>query len=161
MRSEEQCKPLERYLYVDSRWSEAAIEIWQKECIKRLATREKDSYYDKFINWKSRENEIAVFTLYAYADFPIPKRFDCIFQIGNPEIYINTEFQLTQSVWEGWFPIGNIDHGHKHLVVLEFVDKVPDIFNSLHLENNRSSTVPKPHLALGLCQFSDLTEITK
>jgi hypothetical protein len=160
MHSEEQCKLSERYLYTDAYWSDEAIEIWQKECIKRFAEREKDSYYYKYINWKRRENEIAVFTMYAYADFTIPKYFDCIFHIDNPDFFLNVGFQLTQSIWEGWAPIGNIEHGHKHLVVLEFIDKVPDIFNTLYLEKNKFSGVPYPHFALGLCQFSDLPEIT-
>lgn len=161
MRSEEQCKPSERYLYTDSNWSDAAIEIWQKECIKRFTEREKDNYYYKYINWKRRENEIAVFTMYSYADFSIPKYFDCIFHIDNPEFFLNVGFKLTQSIWEGWAPIGNIEHGHKHLVVLEFADKVPAIFKNLYLVKNKFSGVPYPHFALGLCQLSDLPEITK
>ena len=161
MRSEIECKPSERYLHVDSYWSDDVIKIWQRECIKRFKDREKDNYYYKFINWKRSENEIAVFTLYAYADFSIPKYFDCVFEIDNPEKFINVRFKLTQSIWENWAPIGTIDDGHKHLVVLEFPDKVPDIFKILHFEKNKFSSRPPKYFTLGLCQLSDLNEINQ
>lgn len=161
MRPEEQSKPMERYLYADSCFSESVIKMWQEECIKRFTNREKDDHYYQFINWKRSENEVAVYTRYAYADFSIPRYFNCIFHIDNPESYLYVGFHLSQSIWEGWAPIGSIEDGHKHLVVLEFADKVPDIFNKLHLEKSKHSSVSYPHFALGLCQLADLPEIIK
>lgn len=161
MQSEETCKPSERYLYADAYWSDEVIKIWQQECIKRFVDKEKDHHYFRFINWQRKENEIALYTLYAYADFPIPKSFNCVFPIEDPENFINVEFRLTQSIWENWVPDSCVSHGHKHLVVLEFQEKVPDIFKLLHCEKEKFSSRPPGHLTLGLCQLSDLDEIIK
>ena len=131
MLSEDQSSSSDRCLYIDSVWSDGLIKAAQHECIKRFADREKDAFYHRFITWKRTENEMAVFTLYAYADLSIPKSFDCIFRIDNPRAFVNVSCQLTQSIWEVWAPLGSIDHGHKHLVILEFENKVPDIFRFL------------------------------
>lgn len=67
MDSIEQCKPSEKYLFAECYFSNNAIKIWQHECIKRCNDAQKGEAYDRFINWTRKENEIAVFTLYAYA----------------------------------------------------------------------------------------------
>jgi hypothetical protein len=81
-------------------YSDRAISIWQSECIKRCKEKPRGSAYEKYVSWVRQENEIAVFTLYSYAELPVPKKFDIIFQLDNPENYVNVEYELTQSIHE-------------------------------------------------------------
>lgn len=105
MRTEEQCIPSERFLFADEYFSDKAVAIWQSECIKRCKDKQKEEAYERYINWVRKENEIAVFTLYAYADFDIPKKFDIIFYLDNPSEFLKIDYELTQSIHEAWFPL--------------------------------------------------------
>ncbi len=163
MRSEQECKPQERYLFAEEIFSDESVAIWQRECISRAESRKMDKgdSYEKFINWKRQNNEIALFTLYAYADFTIPKRFNCIFDLDNPKRFVITNFVLTQSIYEGWFPIDSIEHGHKHTCIFEFKELIPEIIKELHVATGKFSNVPKKTLRLGICQENDFEEIRK
>lgn len=141
-------------------FSDKTITEWKEETIQRCMDKGKDIPYEMFVKWIRQENEVAVFTTYAYADFPIPKHFNCIFNFENPEIYLQTNFVLTQSIWEGWYPIDYIDHGHKHLCILKFENKVPDLLKQLHYETEKySSWTWDAKKVLGLCQMKDIKSI--
>lgn len=163
MRSEQECKPIERYLFTEELFSDESIAYWQDECNSRVKSRnlEEEQCYDKFINWKRKDNEIALFTLYAYADFKIPKRFDCVFDLDNPLRFELTDMILTQSIYEGWYPIDSIEDGHKHLCVFEFEDKIPKLISELYVTTGKYSNVPKKTFRLGICQMNDFEEIKK
>ncbi|MFC0773308.1 hypothetical protein [Terrimonas alba] len=159
MRTEEQCKPSERFLFADEYISDKAIAIWKSECVKRCKNKEKSDAYYKYINWKRQANEIAVFTLYAYADFSIPKKFNTIFHLDNPKIYLEVDYELTQSIHEAWFPLNSVDDGHKHLCIFRFEKTVPDIFGTLHKEEEHFSTTPKGQKLLGFCNSNNFEAI--
>lgn len=159
MRKEEDCKPSQRYLFAEAYFSDKAIAIWQAECIERCRDRPKGAAYDRYINWTRKENEIAVFTLYAYADFDIPRKFDIIFHLDNPKDFLKIDYQLTQSIHEAWFPLDTVEYGHKHLCVFSFEGPLPGILNTLHKEDKRFSTAPKGQLSLGFCNAKDFEEI--
>jgi len=125
MQTEEQCNPSQRFLFAGEYFSDKAIAIWKSECIKRCKDKEKGVSYEKYINWTQRKNEIAVFTLYAYADFNIPKKFDIIFHLDNPKEFLRIDYELTQSIHEAWFPLDTVDHGHKHLCIFLFDKPYP------------------------------------
>jgi hypothetical protein len=154
------CNPSGRFLQAIMIFSDKTIKVWKDETIQRCKDKEKDIAYERFLNWTRQENEAAVFTTYAYADFSIPKHFDCIFNYDNPEIYLQINFVLTQSIWEGWYPIDYVDHGHKHLCVLTFENKIPDILNKLHCETEKySNWTWDAKKVLGLCQMTDMQSI--
>ncbi len=158
MRTQKDINPSERFLQAVMQFSDKTIQLWKSETIRRC--KDKDGLYDKFINWKRQENEVAVFTMYAYADLFVPKTFDCIFFVDNPEVYNQTNFVLTQSIWEGWYPIDNIENEHKHLCILTFENQVPDILAQLHYETEKYSTwTVEGNKILGLCQMADLQSI--
>jgi hypothetical protein len=161
MRTEEQCKPSQRFLFADEYFSDKAIAIWKAECIKRCKDKTKGQAYEKYINWIRQENEIAVFTLYAYADFNIPKKFDIIFHLDNPKEFLRIDYELTQSIHEAWFPLDTVDNGHKHLCIFLFDKSLPDILNILHKEEEKFLTKPKGQKLLGFCNFKDFDAITK
>ena len=158
MQKEVNCKPSERFLQAVMKFSDKTIKAWKSETRRRC--KERNELYGKFMNWERQENEVAVFTTYAYADLSIPKGFDCIFSYDNPTMYIQTAFVLTQSIWEGWYPIDNIEHGHKHLCILTFENQIPGILDQLHYETGKYSTWTwDDKKVLGLCQMTDIQSI--
>ncbi|MCE2996247.1 MAG: hypothetical protein ACK5RG_03470 [Cyclobacteriaceae bacterium] len=161
MRTEEQCKPSERFLFAEEYFSDKAIAIWQSECVKRCTGKQKGKAYDRFVRWTRRENEIAVFMLYAYADFDIPKKFDVIFDLANPNEFLKIDYQLTQAVHEAWFPLDNVGHGHKHLCIFSFEESLPDMLRMLHKTDTNCSISksPKDQKMLGFCHSKDFDEI--
>jgi len=159
MLPESKSKISQRFLQTDCILGNEAIDIWQRECRSRWTKKEKTEAYFKFINWKESKNEIALFTLYAYADFKIPKEFSCIFDLRNPEKYCESKIQLSQAIWEGWYPIDCIDHGHKHLAIFKFEDTIPEMILELYKENQKFLSVPKDSLMLGICKFEDYNKV--
>jgi len=160
MLKEELCKPSEKFLQAVIVFSDKTIKAWKEETVKRCEDKEKGIAYEKFLNWTRQENEIAVFTTYAYADFAIPKKFDCIFTNANAEVYVQAKFELTQSIFEGWYPSDFIEHGHKHLCILTFENQIPDIIKKLHYETEKySNWVWDASKVLGLCQTTDIQSI--
>ena len=161
MLAESESKIEQRFLTTDCKFGKEAIEIWKGETRIRCRDKEKTKSLIKYLNWQESENEIALFTMYAYADFEIPKQFSCIFDYRNPNRFVKTNMTLNQSIWEGWLPVNYIDHGHKHLAIFKFDEQIPEITNELHEEKNKFSSVPKDSLYLGICQFENYELIKK
>jgi hypothetical protein len=151
--------PCAKYLLASMQFSDNAIRLWKGEMKSHLRDKPKDTLYHKYLAWKRAENEIAIFTLYAYADLSIPKQFDCIFENDNPEIYFKTPFTLSQSIYEGLYPIDCIEHGHKHLCIFTFDNKIPDIFNQLYYLDEKYPKDVFGYPKLGLCKYQDLEAI--
>lgn len=159
MRSEEQCKAHEKYLLADMLLSDEVLNAWQKDTQKRYKHNTQTfAAYQKYMHWKRGINEAAIFTLYAYADFSVPKTFDCIFYIDHPEVHVRTPYVLSQCIWEGWLPVDFVDDGHKHLCIFTFEEGIPDIIRQLPPEI-RDYHLRKNTIRLGLCQFADLQAI--
>lgn len=152
---ENKSKIVSRFLTAVSRFSQEAIGIWKNESRIRCRGKKIDESFNEFQNWQETESEIGLFTMYAYADFKIPKSFNCIFDFNNPERCINTKMILKQSIWEGWYPINNVDHGHKHLMIFQFEKEIPEIISELHVERKKYLTIPKNSINLGICQLTD------
>ncbi|HEX8658284.1 MAG TPA: hypothetical protein VF690_12150 [Hymenobacter sp.] len=161
MRTEAACPPADRYLVAQDSFSDAAVNIWQQECRQRRHGRAKSAEYEAFVQWKRQPNEIAVFTLYAYADLPVPTAFDCVFRVKDPQDHVLTRFELTQSVWEAWWPFATVAHGHKHLCVFSFAQGVPAMLGLLHQQNSKFSTTPAGQQMLGFCDSRNLPAITE
>jgi len=156
MQTETQAESYERYLFAYGYFSDELIAAYKEKCMARHEGKPKSEVYQNFINWVRQENEIAVFTLYAYADLQVPKTFDIIFQIDNPENYVKEEYLLTQSIFEAWFPSESIDHGHKHLCILKFNGKIPAIMKLLDVELGQSTLNRN---GLGFCSSIDFEKI--
>ncbi len=121
----------------------------------------KQRHIFKYLDWKKSENEIALFTMYAYADLKIPKEFSCIFDLKNPARMWTCKMTLTQSIWEGWYPIDYIEHGHKHLAIFKFEDKIPEIILELYEVKNKDINLPESYRTIGICQIKDYQKIKK
>ncbi|MES2773718.1 MAG: hypothetical protein V4722_06015 [Bacteroidota bacterium] len=160
MLKEDLCRPSEKFLQAIFILSDKTITAFKAETVRRCKDKEKGIAYERFLNWTHPEKELAVFTTYAYADFDIPKQFDCIFNYDNAAIYSHTKFTLTQSIYEGWYPLDSIEHGHKHLCILTFEYEIPDILKRLPYETEKHITYKwDEKKVLGLCQMADIQSI--
>lgn len=114
------------------------------------------------MDWTRQPNEVVVFTWHAYADLALPKQFDCVFHVDNPQEFLVASYMLTQSVINlaGGLPINRIEHGHKHSCVLTFDQEVPAVFQLLHQTDGKfSAEPPRGAFKLGFCQAADLPAI--
>ncbi len=157
MRDEKDYKPQDRFLIIDEIFSDEAVVICQRECFTRVQAKnlKVGTAFNRFINWKRAKSEISLSTLYAYADLDLPKSFDCIFNLENPSDFISTQFKITQSIFEGWYPINSVEHGHKHLCVFEFENEIPKIIYRLQVSSNKRLDLSKRSIKLGICLSED------
>lgn len=151
----------DRYLLALCRFGEKNIDLYQKRCYNEYNHKNllKDDNYYNFVNWREKFDEVALFTTYAYADLDLPKKFDCIFNYQNPEVYIEIEMILTQSIWEAYIPLDHISHGHKHLVIFNFESNIPEIIYDLYEENEEKISLFQDSLKLGFCLKKDFAKI--
>jgi hypothetical protein len=158
MLAESNSDPAHRYLLCNYYFSKSNIEKIKADVRRFMIDRNKDNLYYAFIEWKKKPNEIIVLTMYAYADMLLPKQYDILFQIDNPDNYIIGSFVINQAIFNGLSPVSQIDHGHKHIVVIEFPEKIPEIFNLLPaFEEKFESNTPE----LGFCSQVNFESIKK
>ena len=153
--------PKSRYLFSDMRFGQMAVAIWKAESARLCQGRPKGKAYETYQNWNPQPNEIAVFTLYAYADLQIPMQFDMIFDLDNPNNFHQEPFELTQSIFEAWWPAKAIEAGCKHICVFRFADKPPQILSLLYELNGKVPDDAQRQTRLGFCQSQDFPEIAQ
>jgi hypothetical protein len=126
MTSEKDCKPHKRFLMFPATISK---ELYLSDLSERINIEEAKAFRTRI----ESENEIAVYTLYAYGDIPIPKKFEIIFEYENPDNFIETDFSVTHVLLSigGFHLIEEIGHGHKHVCILKFENEIPKIFNEI------------------------------
>lgn len=156
------------YLFTDELISDEGIEACKKETLKRIEKNEsvffeEKNLLNKYLNWKRQPDEVALFSLYAYADLEIPLPFDCLFNIDNPKEYTTSKLIVTQSIFEGFYPADTISCGHKHTLICKFEDGiVPDIIKKLYVSNNKySDRNYVGRFKLGLCDLRNFDSISK
>ncbi|MES1181719.1 MAG: hypothetical protein ABUL44_02895 [Flavobacterium sp.] len=147
----------ERYLLCNRFIPDKIIKRIKDDLKSFWADRQKDELYFEFINWQKKSNEIALLTLYAYADIIFLKKFDTIFQIDNPNNYTTTEFLIKHIVMDSRVALNEIAHGHKHILILEFSNAVPSIFNLLSEFKENEWLDNK--IELGICSNVDFDAI--
>ena len=162
MQTEAQCPASARYLDADELYSDATLKLLQAECVQQFQNRPTDAAYHTFVQWTRQANEVAVFTWNAYADLAIPKQFDCVFHVDNPNEHLLIRYELVQSAINlgGFWPINRVEHGHKHLCVFRFEQEVPAVFQLLpNLQGSVPKAPPPGASMLGFCQAADLPAI--
>jgi hypothetical protein len=157
MRTEKEIDPSKRYLLCDSVISDKTLAIVKSDVRRFMKDREKDTTYHQFINWIPQQNEMVVLSLYAYADMPIPKQYNIIFQIGQPENYISADFTITQAIINGWTSVRELGYGHKHIIIIQFPKGIPSIFDILPVFSVERNI--RKEYQLGLCTKFDFESI--
>ena len=153
MKTEAQTHPSDRYLLCSHSLSDKTLERVKDDVKSFLINRQRDDLFHQFMNWQKKRNEIAVLTMYAFADILLPKQFDIVFQIDNLSNYVNINYTIRQAIINGWTSTAEIGYGHKHVLILKFENSVPDIFNLLSDFNEAQQY--KTNKELGFCAKSD------
>ena len=160
--------PQDRYLLTDELISDEGIEACKKETLSRsIKTRsvffeENKDLLSKYINWKRKSHEVALLTLYAFDNLEIPIKFNCLFNYYNPKEYTISELTVTQSIFEGFYPINTIDIGHKHILICKFEEgKIPSIINQLQISNDKFSGISLKRFKIGICDLADFDLISQ
>lgn len=161
MQTEAECPPNDKFLLADELLTDRAIRFIQAECVRRNRGREATTAYQQFAGWVRQANQVALFTLYAYADLALPKKYDCLFNYDDPAQFVRVAYELTHSIWEGWLPLDQIEHGHKHICVLTFPDQISDIVHLLYQEDGDFTSQLFHKFKMGLCDFTDFDAITR
>lgn len=129
--SEANVPPAYRYLICNYTIDAYNLKKIKEDVVQFMKKREKNASYSSFINWAGASNEIAVLTMYAYADLEIPRYFNIIFDINNPDNYEETDFKIIIAIMDGYAPFKTIGYGHKHVCILQFEKEIPSILNLL------------------------------
>jgi hypothetical protein len=113
-------------------------DLIKKGCINNtFYERQSDTYkseVESFLNRTKSINEIAVYTIYAYADFNIPRKYDILFDFDNVDDFVETSFTLEYSlinIAAYLYLNQTIEDGHKHVCILNFEKEVPMILRQL------------------------------
>jgi hypothetical protein len=148
-----------RFLLADERLTDRAIRVMQAECVRRNRSKPATAAYQQFTDWSRQANQVVLFTPYAYADLAVPRKYDCLFNYDDPAQFVRVGYELTQSIWEGWLPLDQVELGYKHLCVLTFPDRVPDMLHRLYPEEGGFASQGFHPFRVGLCDFTDFDAI--
>ena len=102
---------------------------------------------------------VVCFVGFSYADLPVPKRFDVVFDVDDPSQWIERESRITRVTQQMGTP-DEIPHGWKTICVVEFPSGIPDLVAKM-------PTVDSWHqskLRVGLCDkqvFARVAETLK
>jgi hypothetical protein len=71
------------------------------------------------------------FVDFADADFGLPRRFDTVFDLADPDRHWTVEVEIVAVTQQWGIPLDLIPHGWKTICVLVFSHGVPEIIDSL------------------------------
>lgn len=152
----------QRYLVAIQLMSADAIQRC-KEATQRLLDRmainspsQPSTQVLEFLNWEPQQNQFALLTSYAYADLQIPCQFDCLFDVRDPHNSESCELTIIQSVFEGYYPIKGIEHGHKHLLICRSENgTLPHLIQKLLVATDLGYEATPNSFRMGICLLSD------
>ena len=158
------CPQDQRYLYTDillpqdsfDWWKQAAARFWERKL--KTGKGFDESLYQKYMNWSLGDKQFALYTMYAYANFTIPKKFTCVFDMRNPMRFEECELTLKISAYEAMFCTNDVDAGHKHLQVFETKQSIPKLVMEMKATHGQYVYDPKA-LKIGLCMIEDYESI--
>lgn len=161
MREESACKPAQRYLRMEEILSDSWITTLREGRLKNYNENLKNSAYHRFISWQRSERELVVYTHRAYADIAIPKQYDIVFNEEDSTDFVSTPVVVDQVLIGGWRPWESIEDGYGHTCILQFENRIPDIFDKLTFTQDWNSKFHASSPRLGLCSSSDFEEIAR
>jgi hypothetical protein len=124
MRSEADTPNNERFLMLLGRLADNLIEELDSEMIPKLAEQMRDrgtftpdheAQLGRF-EARTKTGETAIFTLYAYADIPLGRRYDNLWSRYETSECIDADCVVDHAIFNGLFPVEAIAHGHKHIL---------------------------------------------
>jgi hypothetical protein len=127
----------QRYLMISNILSKEAIDELNGTLIpESIVSRQKGSHPPNdsdialakaYLEREKTANEVTCFTLYAYADIPLGKRFDVSFDARQLGRYSIAPMYLRHVIVSFGVCMDGLGKGHKHYCVFEAPKGVPDI----------------------------------
>ena len=114
----------------------------------------------KFIPDPSDQNAVAVVLAYCYADVPLPATYDVLFRYDNPAIFERVPVAVVLAFLDGRDALDHLEHGHKHVGVLEFKNEIPLLIQELPTAA-LPADVPAETKWLGICRSEDFPAMRK
>lgn len=160
MKYELDINPRKRYLIASDVIADNTIKPWKNHCIRVSMGKKRDQYYQKFIRWRKKKNELVMATESPYADLDIPKTFNCVFNLYNPSNFIKIPISMIHAICDGWLPKGQLVYGHKHIVVFRFQNAIPKVVHKLKNGDTIKRGPKEQKIKLGFCQYEDFKYIS-
>lgn len=117
--------------------SSESIELLKEQIRRTLRNQEKDELFDLFMSWRKKENEIMLYSDFSPSFFDLPASFDSFSLSDLLTESIEVEVIILYCLFNGWAPINKIEEGHRSVCLLQFGNKVPDLFKSLPEVNSK------------------------
>ena len=95
------------------------------------------------------------FVSFSYADLPIPKRFDLVFDLLNPNRAERAEVVIAAATQQFATPVDMLDHGWKTICVIAFPGGVPLLVDEMPTVDSWYES----DVNLGLCEASCFTAV--
>lgn len=115
----------ERYLYIVSRLSKAATQMMMQSI----------PHLQELLD----ENNRLYFIGYSYADIPLPKQYEVLFELKNPFDHIITPIHLIFT-HDGRREVFHIPYGYGTIAILQFPQGIPEMINNLPEEDHKGQT---------------------
>ena len=110
---------------------QSIVNISVQDFKKRSTTTEYDEAIEDFNNRKNYNNQLVILTDVATADWDMPIDFDVVFDVDNPSNLVESQIMVQHIILERGLPAFYVDRGFRHMLLLEFVDEIPDLVKSL------------------------------
>lgn len=120
----------ERFLMILGKLSAEMIRQIEEErmptCMARMRNQMDAGTVAEWNRFAARDRSLdhAFYTLYAYAEIPLGRCYDGFFHKADHEL-IPVRSRIEHAIYEGWFPVRELAHGHKHVIFLSTDSPVP------------------------------------
>jgi len=134
MQAEADTPLADRWLMIVGKLSDAMIREMEQRRMPRRRKRCDSCALDVREHFRNRDRakDWALYTLYAYADIPLGRRYNCLFHVGDrvdrctDPVPIDCSIEHAVLVIGGaMIPVPQLEHGHKHILFLSVRDSIP------------------------------------
>lgn len=101
---------------------------------------------------------VAVVLGYCYADVPLPARYDVVFRYGGPQSCEPVDLAVVLAFADGRYAVDSLQHGYKHVGVLQFKGAVPLLIQKMTIAPLRAD-MPTETEWIGICRSEDYPAI--
>ena len=101
---------------------------------------------------------VAVVLGYCYADVPLPATCDVVFRYDSPEDCEPVDLAVVLAFADGHYPVDALQHGYKHVAVLQFKGTVPLLIQQMMMAP-LPADIPTAAEYIGICRSKDYAAI--
>lgn len=129
---------------------QSIVNISVRDYKARSTSDEYDEAIHDFNQRDNYSNQLVLLTDMAEEDWDMPIDFECIFDIEDPSIKVNTKVLVQHIILERGLPVFYVEQGFRHILVLEFPNGIPDLVKSLTGFEDDEIQVHRSKIGLGV-----------